>query len=290
MSAEIYTDFQALAKLRAETRAEANSPENLRRVAGQFEALFMQMVLRSMREANLSEGLFGSDAEKHYQDMFDAQLTLKLAQGPGVGLAETLVRQLSRVADMTQAGGVADRPAGSSDKQAVDGLGQSPEAFARGLWPHARQAAGDLGVAPEALIAQAALETGWGKSPIRHPDGRSSYNLFGVKAGAGWPGERVSVPTLEYENGVAVRGHAEFRAYGSLAEGFADYVRLLKEQPRYREALDQARDPAAFAQALQRAGYATDPAYAQKIEAILNRGGFSEAVAALKVSGERPLT
>ncbi len=172
----------------------------------------------------------------------------------------------------------------------MDGPGQSPQAFARSLWPHARKAAGRLGVAPEALLAQAALETGWGKSLPRHPDGRSSHNVFGIKAGPSWRGERVAVPTLEHEDGVAVRKRAEFRSYASLEEGFADYVRLLTSGPRYREALEKSGDSAVFMQALQRAGYATDPSYADKIGAVLNSEVLGTAVAALKISRNGPLT
>ena len=301
--ADIYTNFQGLAQLRADVRADGNSAAKLSEVAGQFEALFTQMVLKNMREAKLADGLFGSDQEEQYLGMFDAQLALQLSRGSGLGLKDMLVRQLGGAARIVAPQDREDTGRGveqsreksaagnrQADMPAMDGPGQSPSAFASSLWPHARKAAGHLGVAPEVLVAQAALETGWGKSVPRHPDGSTSHNVFGIKAGPGWSGERVSVPTLEYEGGVAVRRPAEFRSYASLDECFADYARLLTNAPRYRQALDQSGDGTHFAQALARAGFATDPAYAQKIEAILNGGALATSVTALKISSAGPLT
>lgn len=141
--------------------------------------------------------------------------------------------------------------------------------FVRDLWPHAVAAGRQLGVNPRVLVAQAALETGWGQHVIQRPDGSSSYNLFGIKTGHAWDGEHVNVPTVEYRNGVAVRETAGFRAYSSLDDSFQDYVRLIQGNPRYRQAA-QAADPSAYLRALQTAGYATDPHYADKIEAILH--------------------
>jgi len=146
---------------------------------------------------------------------------------------------------------------------------RSPEAFISELWPHAQRAAEDLGVSPKVLLAQAALESGWGKRQIRHADGRPSFNLFGIKAGQSWAGERVQVATLEYTGTVSERRRENFRAYDSLSEAFDDYVGLLKNNPRYRQALAAGEDQGAFADALQRAGYATDPRYAAKIKSIL---------------------
>jgi flagellar protein FlgJ len=291
-NADIYTDFAGLTKLRADVRSDANSQKNLREVASQFEALFTKLILKNMREAKLSEGLFDSNQEDQYLDLFDSQLALHLSRGAGLGLSDMLVRQLSQgMGTATQDGGDAGRiTERSREGRAMDGPGQSPQAFAQSLWPPAQKAAGRLGVAPEALLAQAALETGWGKSLPRHPDGRSSHNVFGIKAGPSWRGERVAVPTLEHEDGVAVRKRAEFRSYASLEEGFDDYVRLLTNEPRYRQALEKSGDSAVFMQVLQRAGYATDPSYAEKIGAVLNSEALGTAVAALKISHNGPLT
>ena len=162
-----------------------------------------------------------------------------------------------------------------------DGLDpRSPEGFVAKVWPHAQRAAEELGVDPRALVAQAALETGWGRRQIQRGDGASANNLFGIKA-TGWKGERATVSTHEYRNGVRQSERADFRAYASPAESFADYVRLLKKSPRYAQALEAGRDVRAFAQGLQRAGYATDPSYADKITAISNGPTLGRALAKL---------
>ena len=162
-----------------------------------------------------------------------------------------------------------------------DGLDpRSPEGFVAKVWPHAQRAAEELGVDPRALVAQAALETGWGRRQIQRSDGASANNLFGIKA-TGWSGDRATVSTHEYRNGVRQRERADFRAYASPAESFADYVRLLKKSPRYAQALEAGRDVRRFAQGLQRAGYATDPSYADKIAAISNGPTLGRALAKL---------
>lgn len=151
----------------------------------------------------------------------------------------------------------------------------TPEAFVRSLWPHAQKTAAELGVPAKALVAQAALETGWG----RRLAGGDSHNLFGIKAGGRWSGGRVRAGTHEFVDGVRVGQQAEFRAYGSPAESFADYAQLLS-RPRYAAARNTG-DTRAFAQALQRAGYATDPSYAAKIAAIADGPTIRRALAAL---------
>jgi flagellar protein FlgJ len=145
----------------------------------------------------------------------------------------------------------------------------TPERFVSEIWTDAKRAAKELGVDPRALVAQAALETGWGRRVIRTEDGGSAHNLFGIKA-TGWKGERARVGTHEYTNGVKHSEVADFRAYASPAESFADYVRLLKNNPRYQQALAAGTDIKGFARGLQKAGYATDPGYAAKIASIAN--------------------
>ena len=164
--------------------------------------------------------------------------------------------------------------------------GGDPVGFVRALAPHAELAAKKLGVSVRALLAQAALETGWGKHLPSHGDGSSSNNLFGIKAGSSWDGDKVSVPTLEYENGVAVRRRDQFRAYDSPSESFADYASLLADSPRYAQALGQGENVAGFARALVHGGYATDPSYVAKITAIANSPQMREALATLRLSGE----
>lgn len=177
-----------------------------------------------------------------------------------------------------------DALAGSS---AVARLGaHTPEGFVAGIWSHAQTAAKELGVDARALVAQAALETGWGKRQIAHGDGRSAHNLFGIKA-AGWSGDRATVGTHEYVGGVRRNETASFRSYASPAESFADYVRLLKTNPRYQKALEAGTDVRSFARGLQQAGYATDPSYANKIASIAGGPTIERAVAAIGDAGER---
>ena len=312
-SAYNYTDFQGLAEIRQQARD--GSPEAIDAAARQFEALFIQMMLKSMRDAQASDNPFEGDQVKFYREMFDQQLALELSRGEGIGLRESLVRELSPPADPPQAaeelvlptqrvparraaepGSLVPalpaytrvpppappthRAREAAPVESVQALTpwrpDSPQAFVETLWPHAEAAAATLGVAPEVLLAQSALETGWGRHVIRRPDGSSSYNLFGIKAHGGWQGERAHVGTLEYVNGVPERQRAAFRAYNSPAESFADYVDFLQRNPRYRHALAQAPDAEGYLRGLQAAGYATDPQYANKILRILNQDVFQQ--------------
>ncbi|ODU41923.1 MAG: flagellar rod assembly protein/muramidase FlgJ [Lysobacteraceae bacterium SCN 69-123] len=170
---------------------------------------------------------------------------------------------------------------------AADQLGKhTPEGFVASIWPHAEKAARELGVDPRALVAQAALETGWGRRHIKRDNGSSSHNLLGIKA-SGWKGESASAATHEYVDGQRQSQTARFRAYGSPAESFGDYVRMLKNSPRYQAALQAGSDVRGFAQGLQRAGYATDPGYAAKIAAIAAGPTIDRAVAAIGQAGTR---
>nr|CCP38827.1 flagellar rod assembly protein/muramidase FlgJ [Xanthomonas translucens pv. translucens DSM 18974] len=174
-----------------------------------------------------------------------------------------------------------DASATAAAKAAAASLGErTPEGFVAQIWTHAQKAAKELGVDARALVAQAALETGWGRRGISRGDGASSNNLFGIKA-TGWSGERVTTGTHEYVDGVKQSQTADFRAYASPAESFADYVRLLKTNPRYQQALNAGTNIRGFAQGLQRAGYATDPSYAAKIAAIAGGPTIGRAVAAI---------
>lgn len=302
-----YAEPQGLAQLRAKARAEGadRSPETLREVAGQFEALFVQMMLKNMRAASLGEGLFDSDQTRFYQGMFDQQIALDLSRGKGLGIADVLVRQLggdsvekghqplqfaadpfvSPVAPQRPSPAVqaSDEAKPAPSVTAVPGVRDwrpaSPDEFVAELWPHAEEAAQRLGVDPRAIVAQAALETGWGQHITHHPDGRSSHNLFGIKADDRWSGPQVGAGTLEFREGTLRREQASFRAYASPAESVADYAEFIATSPRYRDAM-AAGDPSRYLAGLQRAGYATDPNYASKIMAIFNQGDFRAAVAA----------
>ncbi|WP_110619830.1 flagellar assembly peptidoglycan hydrolase FlgJ [Thioalkalivibrio sp. ALE21] len=141
---------------------------------------------------------------------------------------------------------------------------RSPEEFVNRLGPLAEEAAEELGVDPSVLLAQSALETGWGQHMPSRGDGDPSFNLFGIKADRSWDGDAVSVGTLEFRDGVAQREQARFRAYDGPERSFADYVDFIRSNPRYEKAL-QAGDDATYVRELQAAGYATDPEYADKI-------------------------
>lgn len=154
---------------------------------------------------------------------------------------------------------------------------QSAEDFIQKLTPYAEQAAKALGVAPKVLLAQAALETGWGRSVIKYGDGSSSFNLFNIKAGKSWHGDKTQVSTLEYENGVARKEQAGFRAYNSYQESFQDYVQFIKNNPRYQDALQHVGNGERYLQELQRAGYATDPSYARKVMGIYHGDAMAQA-------------
>ncbi len=346
---DTWTELSGFQQLRAQARSDGGKGA-LPAVAKQFEAIFTQMMLKSMRDANASMGsdIAGSEQVNSYRDMFDQQLSLSLANGHnGLGIAKMLVRQLggkpdhaaaadasplplsttgvlnANVRALLQLGssgesangegasdaagniGIAAMPstadAGSAWRHTLDRLAQGaldvagtaakllpggdPVNFVRALAPHAAVAAKQLGVSVRALLAQAALETGWGKHLPSHGDGSSSNNLFGIKAGSSWDGDKVSVPTLEYENGVAVRKRDQFRAYDSPSESFSDYARLLADSPRYAQALGQGENIAGFARALAHGGYATDPSYVAKITAIANSAQMREALAGLHADG-----
>jgi len=302
---DVYTDIQGLSKLRAQARD--NSEETLREVAGQFEALFIQMMLKSMRDANLGEGLLDSQHSRTYQSMYDKQIAIDLSKQQGLGLADMMVRQLSRSAGFESGDSAAAAPTGSSHpgllkpaqgvatprekvNAAPDWKPDSPETFVRELWPHAQRTARDLGTRPELLLAQAALETGWGQHMIRGTDGSNSFNLFGIKADARWQGERALTETIEFEDGVMRKQHATFRAYASPADSFADYADFLKTNPRYREALNRAADAPSFARALAEAGYATDPDYSGKINRIMGSERLRDALSGIKDSVSEPLS
>lgn len=326
-----YHDFAGLETLRSQ--AAANAPDATVEAARQFEALFVQMMLKSMRDAS---DVFSDDSEKNYRDMFDQQISLEMTRGKGLGLASMLSRQLGATADpdakapaisalgatdglgrTTSSGrprltALRELPAAaapslegelpSMDEPAAPEFGDASAAtvtpsvdsgredwrpqtaldFLNDVLPHARAAAGKLGVEVRALLAHAALETGWGQSIVRDGEGRSTNNLFNIKASPQWSGEQVRVKTLEFTNGVAERKSANFRAYPNLAAAFGDYVKLLTESPRYAAALKKAVTPEAFADTLQQTGYATDPGYAAKLRSILASPRFNGLLGQLK--------
>lgn len=292
-STDVYTDFQGLTRLKAEVKQQ--SPEALRKVAEQFESIFLNMMLKSMRDANLGEGIFDNDQSKFYSDMFDQQIAVTMAKRNSFGLADALIRQLSpkEAASLSPTGPVLPAllkplamPTMPQTLQATVENTSRPNSaseFVSMILPAAERAGQTLGVSSKALVAQAALESGWGRAIPQYPDGTASHNLFGIKADAGWKGKTIGVTTVEYAEGVAHRRQERFRAYDSLEESFADYVNFLSSNPRYSEALKVAGDSSRFVEELQSAGYATDPNYANKLKSIIQGGTLNEALASVKV-------
>jgi flagellar protein FlgJ len=320
-------DAQALGALRAQAK---HSPDAaLEKVATQFEALFMQMMLKSMRESVPQEGMFDSDATRTYMSMLDQQLATSLAGRSGLGLAAVLVKQLRGLGGAggaLQGGQQAGAQPGSQPVESAAGvhsplnpsvsppvnppmnrpvnpsvnlsvnpfnpvegyaLQEVPSPLRESVAPtpvpaqipaHVREfidkigaqalaASRETGVPARFIAAQAALESNWGRNEIRGADGAPSHNLFGIKATRGWSGKTADAVTTEYANGTAARTTEKFRAYDSYSEAFLDYARLLRT--RYKDAVAAGNDAAGFAQGLQRAGYATDPRYAEKVARII---------------------
>jgi peptidoglycan hydrolase FlgJ len=275
---ETYTDFSQLKALKL--AAAKNDPAAVRKVAQQFEAMFTRMMLKSMRDAVGTDPIFGSEEEKTYQGMYDDQLSLQLSKGRGLGLADMLVKQLQRLgaaapgASATGSsttvpgvnGATAPSPAAKLASPAASTSAQ--QNFIQGLWPQAQEAGQQLGIAPGNLIAQAALETNWGRNLPHDSAGHSSNNLFGVKATGSWEGASVQAETTEVTAQGSSSEVAPFRSYADATQSFQDYVSILRNNPRYAAALNTGADARAFATGLQRGGYATDPDYARKVSAV----------------------
>jgi flagellar protein FlgJ len=269
-----YLDFNSLAQLRNDAAHDAGNA--LDEAATQFEAQMIGMMLKSARQAKLGDGLFDNAQSEQYLEMMDQQVSLELARRGTLGLRDMLVNQLGGDAPVNTTAPLA-RP--RADAAAVPA---TPELFVSRYAAEAKSAAAALGVDPKLLLAQAALETGWGKSLPRGADGLSSNNLFGIKASGSWNGPRVSRWTLEYSGGVAERRHESFRAYESSADSFADYVDLVRGSYRYEAATSAATNSEAFARELVEGGYATDPDYLDKWMAIYRGDSLNDAMASLK--------
>jgi flagellar protein FlgJ len=284
-----YADFSGLEGLKKNVKAD--DPKAIRAAAQQFESLFTNMMLKSMRDAKLGQGLGDSQQSDLYQDMYDQQISLKMAQGKGLGLADMLVQQLTR-------NGAAKAAASHAPTVGAAAVNAAPStsdriSFVKMLEPYAEKAAGQLGVSSDTLIAQAALETGWGQHVPGAASGSSSLNLYGIKAGGNWNGESVNALTTEYSGGNASSVSQPFRRYSSVEQGVNDYVTLLQRNSRYQKAMGTGDDVGAFGSALAGGGYATDPVYVQKLQATVSsvkalRG--SAAAGALKNSADLPTT
>jgi len=304
-NASVYGDFAGLEKLKS--GAARSDPAAVREVARQFESLFARMMIKSMRAAVGKDPIFGSDQAQTYQGMYDDQLSLELTRGKGLGLADMLVRQLQQTgaaakaafgsrSPATAAGATGSAPATARAPASGSASSADRASFISQVWPQAEHAGQQLGVHPVSLIAQAALETNWGRNIPRSASGASSNNLFGVKAGASWNGGSITAGTQEFQGGAARETSAAFRAYASPAESFEDYAALLQTNPRFSGALGSGTSVASFAAALQRGGYATDPDYAHKVTAVagqvlatLSLGATSAGANALKFADGRPI-
>jgi peptidoglycan hydrolase FlgJ len=378
-SAFVYNDINGLDKLK--TQGDKNEAAALRQVAKQFESMFTAMMLKSMRDANAvfeEDDPLNSYSTQFYKQMYDDQLALTLSQGNGLGLADSLYRQLSgqfHIGDekanpvtevslrqiygkggnampisqgtkidmhdieqgektrrarpqntlehplravpvntppasvtlpvandavqaqvihnnathnstphttpnsSTNASTKTSTAQGLLNKQAAF---ESPEEFVAALWPVAEKVGYEMGVNPKAIIAQAALETGWGKSVMHDQSGRNAFNLFGIKADSRWQGSAVNANTLEYRDGVANREVASFRAYENYEDSFRDYADFVRNSARYQQALGNGDDVQKYSQGLQQGGYATDPHYALKIQRIAGSELLNTAISQVK--------
>lgn len=278
-------DIRSLNSLKYDA-GTANNAQTTREVAKQFESLFMRELIKSMRDATMKSGLMEGEQANLGQDMLDQQLSVNMAGQQG-GLSEAIARQLSR-----QMGGAdttfsvpstlslqsslprAAAPAaiGSTPAEATIQAPKGRDGFVQHLSGTAERVAQESGIPASFMLGQAGHETGWGKSEIKHKDGSNSFNLFGIKAGKGWTGKVAEITTTEYINGKAQKVTAKFRAYDSYEDSFRDYARLIKESPRYEkaESVAQSGSAMAYASALQKAGYATDPEYAKKLSGAIN--------------------
>lgn len=295
-------DLKNLGSIKA--AAKQNSPEALKAAAKQFEGLFINMMLKSMRDAVPKSGMNESPAQKTYTSMLDQQLSQNIAQR-GIGIADMMIKQLkarenalvpnaTNLSQTPQAQVSAITPgqspirqmaqyqeqlavvaqqqltAAASSASALQPPFQGREDFVSGLANSARAASQITGIPAEFITAQAGLESGWGKRQILNHDGSTSHNLFGIKAGSSWQGKVTKIWTTEFINGTYQKVQADFRSYESYADAFQDYAALLVNSPRYRGVIDHGKSPSGFAEGLQNAGYATDPHYASKLKNIIN--------------------
>ncbi|MDB5805671.1 MAG: flgJ [Betaproteobacteria bacterium] len=279
----------ALKRQAADTSGDGQK-KALKAAAGQFEAVFMNMLLKTMRDSMPKDGMLDSDTTRTYTSMFDQQLAQTMSK-KGMGLADMIVKQLDkklidpaalkdlqsgaagststlqRLKSATSAAGAS----GASGDPSAAALSGAPKDFVQARWADAQAAEQASGVPAQFILGQAALESGWGKRDIKYADGSTSHNLFGIKAGGNWKGATVDAVTTEYVGGVARKTTEKFRAYSSYADSFSDYAKLLTSNARYAKTLSAGNDAAQFATNLQQAGYATDPNYAKKLTSVIQQ-------------------
>lgn len=313
---DVYTNLQGLQGIKNIEDQDAA----LKKVAQQFESLFMNMVMKSMRAANAvfeEDSIFSSKETQFYRDMLDQQRGLSLSTGRGIGIAEALYRQMSdrygatrghndsgsqkidsslqrkessfditgqkTTSDLSLARArvtTKDVPVSVAEKAKDDiktstenkiTFAQSPKDFVDSIAPYAKKAAEALGVDHMMLVAQSALETGWGKYVLSDKRGGSSLNLFNIKARSDEKIPAAEHTTLEFSDGVFKKEQANFKVYNSVRESFDDYVDLLMNNSRYEGAVNANGDNERYIKALHSAGYATDPEYSEKVLAVYNQ-------------------
>ncbi|MDR2677979.1 MAG: flagellar assembly peptidoglycan hydrolase FlgJ [Zoogloeaceae bacterium] len=306
-------DVKSAQSLRSQLK---NNPEaGVKAAAQEFEAMFLQRVMKSMRATMGEDTFMDSDSTRFFTGMLDEQMAKDIAHAGGLGLAEMLEKQLSQrlghsgdetaeteiktfdppsftlntarplppaITSLSAWRAALEKSESATGTAGVTATSETetfntPREFVSALWPHAVEASRDTGIPPQFLIAHAALESGWGKRNILNADGSPSHNLFGIKAGASWSGKSTEVATTEYVNGLAQRERARFRAYDSYADSFRDYANLLRDNPRYGGVIG-SQNGTEFARRLQQAGYATDPRYAEKLAAIIEGPTLREAL------------
>ena len=314
LSGQVAFDANGLNSLKQASKE--NSPEAIKEVAKQFEAIFMNMMLKSMREASSSEdNPFDNEQSRTFTAMLDQQLTSNLTN-KGLGLADVLAQQLSKTSygsvselkNLDAATSIKDIQDDSSDlihpikssinlyKQNSNSLNDNTpiinpiisntlapkadahqssasnvSAFQAKMAPHVEEASRATGIPANLMLGQAALESGWGKREIKSADGTNSHNLFGIKATGGWDGKVVEATTTEYINGVKQKRIEKFRAYDNYADSFKDFAKLMQSNPRYQNVMSNMHDSQAYAKAMQKAGYATDPQYASKLANVIDK-------------------
>lgn len=257
--------------------AGQDSPAAIKEAAKQFESLFMRELIKSMREATMKSGMMDNAGSDLGTDLLDQQLSVSMSGQPG-GLSDLIAKQLSK--QVTSADGSVGKSASVQGMRnytptVQSGSGSSTPTvsqtdFVQRHSEAAKKVEQATGLPASYMIGQAGHETGWGRKEIKNADGSTSFNLFGIKAGAGWTGKVAEITTTEYVNGQPQKVVAKFRAYSSYEESFKDYAKLINESPRYANARQQTSSPLAFADGLKRAGYATDPDYANKLSRAIN--------------------
>ena len=291
-------DVQGFDSLRA--KAAASPQQGIKMAAKQFDATFLTMMLKSMRDATPQDGILDSRDGSQFTSMLDEQMAQQMSS-KGIGVADAMLKQLMNNSGMQtgagnegstaalnalakayanpSANGALAAGTGYSRNSALtpplhgDGSSADVDAFVDKLAASAQAASETTGVPARFIIGQAALESGWGKREIMKANGQTSHNVFGIKATKDWTGKTVSTVTTEYHNGQPHRVVEKFRAYDSYDEAMTDYAQMLTNNPRYAQVLNGSHDAAGFARGMQRAGYATDPQYAKKLISIMGRMG-----------------